>query len=65
MSKESLVTIEKLEVRKSDLIKVKKLFKVKDNAEAIKKALDVASNKIELEGIFENYRGIKIKKIYA
>ena len=38
MSKENLVTIEKIVVKKSDLAKVKKFFKIKDNAEAMKKA---------------------------
>jgi len=38
---------------------------VKDNAEAIKKALDMAIGKIELENIFEKHRGAKIKKLYA
>ena len=61
----NIVTIEHLEVKKSDIEKVKRIFKVKDNAEAIKKALDVATGKIELESIFEKYKGIKIKKVYA
>lgn len=65
MSRASFVTIEKLEVKKKDLVKVKNLFKIKDNAEAIKKALDIASGKIELENIFEKYKGTKIKKVYV
>ncbi|ODS31243.1 MAG: hypothetical protein SCARUB_03637 [Candidatus Scalindua rubra] len=65
MSKANLITIEKIEVKKSDITKVKKLFKVKDNAEAVKKALDMASGKIELENIFEKYKGTKIDKVYA
>lgn len=65
MAKTSLVTIERLEVKKSDLTKVKKLFQVKDNAEAMKKALDLVSGKIEIESIFEKYRGTKINKAYA
>lgn len=65
MSKTGLVMIERLEVKKSDIDKVKKAFKVSNNAEAIQKALDVATGKIELEGIFERYRGTRIKKVYA
>ena len=56
MSKTGLVTIERLEVRKSDIDKVKKAFKVNNNVEAIQKALDVATGKIELEGIFDKYK---------
>jgi hypothetical protein len=65
MSKMSIVTIERLEVKKSDIDKVKKIFKVKDNTEAIRKALDVATGKIELEAIFEKYKGTKLKKVYV
>ncbi|MCR4320194.1 MAG: hypothetical protein NUV74_07685 [Candidatus Brocadiaceae bacterium] len=65
MSKPNIVTIEHLEVKKSDIEKVKKIFRIKDNAEAIKKALDVATGKIELENIFEKYKGTKMKKVYA
>ena len=65
MSRADMVKIQQLEVNKRDIEKVKKSFKVKNNVEAIKKALDMASGKIELEGIFEKYRGTRIKKIYA
>jgi hypothetical protein len=65
MSKADVVTIQQFEVNKRDINKVKKAFKVKDNVEAIRKALDVASGKIELEGIFEKYRGTRVKKVYA
>lgn len=65
MSKTNIVTIEHLEVKKSDIEKVKKAFNVKDDSEAIKKALDMASGKIELESIFQKHKGIKIKKVYA
>ncbi len=64
MSKASVVRIEHIDVKKSDIDKVRKGFGVKDNVEAIKKALDMAAGKIELEGIFEKYKGTKIKKIY-
>lgn len=65
MSKANIVRIERLEVKKSDIDKVKKIFDVKDNAEAIRKALDMASGKIELENIFQKFKGVKIKKVYA
>ncbi len=60
MSKANTVTIEHLEVKRSDIEKIKKIFNVKDNSEAIKRALDMASGKIELEGIFQKHKGIKI-----
>lgn len=65
LSRANVVTIEHLEVKKSDIEKVKKAFRVKDNAEAMKRALAVATGKVELEGIFERHRGVKIKKVYA
>lgn len=65
MSRADMVKIQQLEVNKRDIEKVKKAFKVKNNVDAIKKALDMASGKIELEGIFEKYRGTRIKKVYA
>jgi hypothetical protein len=65
MSRTGLVTIERFEVKKSDLDKVKKAFHVKDNREAIQMAFDAATGKIELENIFDKYRGTKIKKAYA
>ncbi|MEK6657993.1 MAG: hypothetical protein AABY58_11195 [Nitrospirota bacterium] len=64
MSKENVVTIEHIEIKKSDIEKVKKFFKIKDNAAAIKKAIDVISGNIELKAIFEKHRGVKIKKVY-
>jgi hypothetical protein len=65
MSKAAMIKIANLEVKKRDIEKVKKIFHVRDNAEAIQKALDVATSKIELEGIFEKHKGTKIKKVYA
>ncbi len=65
MSKANLIKIEHLEVNKSDIEKVKKAFRVKDNAEAVRQALNVTSGKIDLESIFEKHKGTKIKKVYA
>ena len=65
MSRENLISIEHLEVRKSAIEKVKKFFKIDDDSEAVKMAVDVASGKIELESVFGKHRGIKIKKVYA
>jgi hypothetical protein len=65
MPKQSVITIDHIEVNKGDIEKVKRLFKVKDNIQAIQKALDMATGKIELEAIFEKHKGTKIKKIYA
>jgi len=65
MSKAHLVMIKNLAVRKSDIDKVKKAFSVKNNTEAVIKALDLATGKIELETIFEKHRGTRITKVYA
>jgi phosphoribosylaminoimidazole carboxylase (NCAIR synthetase) len=65
MPKQSVITIDHIEVNKRDIEKIKRLFKVKDNAQAIQKALDMATGKIELESIFEKHKGTKIEKIYA
>ncbi|MBI3353656.1 MAG: hypothetical protein HY034_02030 [Nitrospirae bacterium] len=65
MSRENLISIEHLEVRKSAIEKVKKFFKIDDDSEAVKMAVDVASGKIELESVFGKHKGIKIKKVYA
>jgi len=64
MSKENVVTIEHIEIKKSDIEKVKKFFKIKNNAKAIKKAIDVISGNIELKAIFEKHRGVKIKTFF-
>ena len=57
MSRSNVITIEHLEVKKT--------FNIKDNAEAVKKSLDVATGKIELESIFEKHKGAGIEKVYA
>ena len=59
------VTIERIDINKRDIEKVKKIFSVKDNAEAVMKAVDMAAGKIELETIFEKFRGVEIWKNYA
>ena len=59
------VTIERIDINKRDIEKVKKIFSVKDNAEAVMKAVDMAAGKIELETIFEKFRGVEIRKNYA
>ncbi len=64
MAKTNLVTIEHLEVKKRDIDIVKKAFNVKDSAEAVRRAIDLASGKLELEGIFDKNRGAIIKKLY-
>lgn len=64
MSKAHVVRIEHIDVKKSDIDKVRKGFGVKDNVEAIKKALDMAAGNIEIESIFKKYKGTKIKKVY-
>jgi len=64
MAKTNLVTIEHLEVKKRDIEIVKKAFNVKDSAEAVRRAIDLASGKLELESIFEKHKGTIIKKVY-
>ena len=64
MSKANVIRIDHIDVKKSDIEKVRKSFGVKDNVEALKKALDMAAGKIEIESIFEKYKGTKIKKVY-
>jgi hypothetical protein len=65
MSKANIVTIEHLEVKRSEIEKIKKAFNITDNSEAVKRALDMATGKIELKGIFQRHKGIKIKKVYV
>jgi len=59
------VTIERIDVNKRDIERVKKIFSVKDNSEAVMKAVDMAAGKIELEAIFDKFRGAEIRKNYA
>ena len=64
MSRANIVRIDHIDVKKSDIEKVRKSFGFKDNVEALKKALDMAAGKIEIENIFEKYKGTKIKRVY-
>ena len=62
MSRANIVRIDHIDVKKSDIEKVRKSFGVKDNVEALKKALYMAAGKIEIENIFEKYTRNKDKK---
>jgi len=64
MSKANVVRIDHIDVKKSDIEKVRRRFGVKDNVEALKRALDMAAGKIEIESIIEKYKGTKIKRVY-
>ena len=64
MAHPEMVTIERLELKLTDLNRIKHLFKVKDNAEAVRKAMELAAGKIELESIFKRFEGSVIEKIY-
>ncbi len=64
MSKATTVTVEHIEIKKSKIEKVKKAFKIKNNGEAIQKAIDILSDNIDLKAIFEKHKGVKIKKVY-
>ena len=45
MAHPAMVTVEHVEVKRSDLNRIKHLFKLKDNNEAILKAMDLAAGK--------------------
>ena len=64
MPKANIVTIEHFEVKKKNINIIKKAFKVKDNAEAIKAAIDSLSGNLEIKSFFEKNKGLKIKKVY-
>ncbi len=64
MSKTSVIKIEQLEVKKSDINIIKRAFKVKDNAEAIKIAIDSFAGNLEVKSFFEKNKGLKIKRVY-
>jgi hypothetical protein len=65
MPKENTITIDHVQVKRKDIEKVKKIFRVTDNVEAIQKALDLTAGKIELETVFEKYKGTNIQKVYV
>ena len=65
MAHPATVTIEHLEVKRSDLNGIKQLFRVTDDTEAVQKALDLATGKVELEQIFSKHKNVDIEKIYA
>ncbi len=60
----NLITIEHLEVKKRDIDIIKKAFKVKDNAEAVKVAIDSVSGNLEIKSFLEKHKGLRIKKVY-
>jgi len=55
MSKANVIKIERLEVNKSDIEKVKRAFRVKDNAEAIRKH----QVKLILRVFLKNTKGLR------
>lgn len=65
MTRAQTITVDRIEVPMHELQTVKRLFRIVDNAEAIRKAVDVASGVIELENIFRKNKGVKIDTIYA
>lgn len=64
MPKATTITVERIEIKKSKIEKVKRAFKIKNDGEAIQKAIDVLSDTIDLKAIFEKHKGVKIKKVY-
>lgn len=64
MAHTETVTIERIELKLTDLNRIKHIFNVKDNAEAVQKAMELAAGKIELESIFRKFEGTNIEKTY-
>jgi hypothetical protein len=65
MSKAQTVIVDHIEVPLRELQTVKRLFRITDNAEAVRKAVDIASGTIELESIIRKHKGVKIETVYA
>ena len=65
MAKAQTIIVDHIELPRHELQTVKRLFRIADNAEAVRKAVDIASGTIELENIIRKYKGVKIENIYA
>lgn len=65
MTKTQTVIVDHIEIPRHELQTVKRLFRIADNAEAVRKAVDIASGAIELETIFRKNKGVKIETVYA
>jgi len=65
MTKAQTVTVDHVEVPLHELRTMKRLFRIADNAEAVRKAVDIASGTIELEAIIRKNKGVKIETLYA
>ena len=65
MTRAQTVTVDHIEVPLHELRTVKRLFRIADNAEAVRKAVDIASGTIELETIFRKNKCVKIETVYS
>jgi hypothetical protein len=65
MTKAQIVVVDNVEIPRHELQTVKRLFRIVDNAEAVRKAVDIASGVIELETIIRKNKGVKIETVYA
>ncbi len=65
MTRVQTVIVDHIEIPRHELQTVKRLFRIADNAEAVRKAVDIASGAIELEAIFRKNKGVKIETVYA
>lgn len=65
MTRTQTITVDHIEVPRHELQIVKRLFRIADNAEAVRKAVDIASGTIELEAIIRKNKGVKIETVYA
>ncbi len=64
MSKAGTVTIDHLELKSKDINILKKTFKVRDNSEAVKIAIDSISGNLDIKEFFRKHKGVRIKKVY-
>jgi hypothetical protein len=64
MTRAQTVIVNHIEIPRRELQAVKRLFRITDNAEAIRKAIDIASGTIELESIIRKHKGVKIETVY-
>jgi|GEM_PF-1399010 len=65
MPRSQTITVEKIEISRRELQTVKRTFHISDDAEAVRRAVDIASGVIDLENIFTKNRGAVIEKNYA
>lgn len=65
MPRSQTVTVEKVEISRRELQTVKRTFHIRDDAEAVRRAVDIASGAIDLEHVFVRNKGAEFDKSYA